>query len=335
MLQSSVESLSADGDSRKNPSVYASSASLQPQTPHSPPVHTKSVAPLPRWERLLPEEPVSIKIVSQQYLPPGGTKWKDRIGWITLTNAAGQVVYDPFVTYPKEPGLKKNFNNKRYNVSKEDLLFSNSARDGKEVESNLMKILDGRTAVVHCRRGYGDACYFYEDALSYTLVCDVQTLYADLQNDGKPTLSTVARLVLGRSIRQDCDDTRRPDQDATTAMELYLLRFPFDREAKQKQCEESGWIPRAPSEKTPQKKSREVRKAKSTHHVSTGFASSLALDRRPGSAEGLPRPQSARPLSAPPDETPDAAQQFALRLQRRHFADLGTHGAPKSRQEVF
>ena len=335
MLQSSVESLSADGASRRNPSVYASSASLQPQTPIGPPALTKSVAPLPRWELLFPEEPVSIKIVSQRYLPPDETKWKDRIGWISVTNTAGQIVYDPFVTYPKEPGLKKYFSNKRYNVAKEDLLFRNGARDGKEVESNLTKIFDGRPVVVHCQKGYSDACYFYEDVLGDSLVWDTQTLYADTQHDGQPTLSTVARLVLGRSIRQECDDTRRPDQDATTAMELYLLRFPFDRAAKQKQCEESGWIPEAPSKKTPQKRRKPLQKAKSSYHLSTSFAASFAFDTRPGSAEGLPRRQSARPPSTPPDKTLDAAQQFALRLQRRHFADLGSHGARESRQEVF
>ncbi|KAI5364887.1 Putative ribonuclease H superfamily [Septoria linicola] len=328
MLQLSFGSLSADGNSNRGFLAFGSSASLLPQTPQEPPSVTKSSAPSPRWDLLYPDEPISVKIVSQRYLAPEQTVWDHRIGWISVTNTAGQIIYDPFVTYPKEPGLKKHFSNRRYDVAKEDLMFRNGARDGKEVERNLMKLFDGRTVVVHGGKGYSDSCYYYEDALGDSLVWDTQTLYADMQNDGQPTLSTVARLVLGRSIRQDGEDARRPDQDATTAMELYLLRFPYDREAKRVQYEANGWTPESYL-RSPPKKRNEIRKAKSTMIMSTDLGSGSTSDRRPGTGEG------ARPQSAPPDKTLNAAAQFALRLQRRHFADLGTDGARESRQEVF
>lgn len=286
---------------------------------------TKSEAPLPRWNLLFPNEPVSIKIVFQQYLAPRQTKWRDRLGWVSVTNTAGQVVYDPFVTYPKEPGLMKHFSNKRYNVAKEDLLLRHGARDGKEVEENLVQILNGRAVVVHSRKGYSDACYYFEDVLGDLLVWDTQLLYADLQHDAQPTLSTVTRLVLGRSVHRECDHTRRPDQDAIAAMELYLLRFPYDREAQRRLYDRIGWTPGPPQQQTKPnwKKRIEIQKAKSTFDLQSGLRSPVALHRRPGSSECLrePAPSATAPVEAVP-----AAHQFALRLHRRHFADTRPKG---------
>ncbi|CAK1366086.1 unnamed protein product [Cercospora beticola] len=321
-LQLSDESLSADVLFKRVPSGYASSASILPPTPllSSSSSRTKSAAPKPRWDLLYPDEPISIKIVPQRYLAPTETSWNHRIGWISVINTAGQIIYDPFVTYPKEDGLKKYFYNKRYDVVKEDLLFSNGARDGKEVERNLMKLLDGRTVVVHGGQSYSDSFYFYDEALGDSLVWDTQKLYSDMQNDGQPTLSTVSRLVLGRSIRGECDDTRRPDQDATTAMELYLLRFPYDREAKRKEFEESGM--NALISKIASTKKHKLKKAKSSAHLPLIRPDSVpAVPKRPETSHG-----SCRPSSDPPEKGMNAAAQFALRLQRRHFADLGAHG---------
>ncbi|KAF2208710.1 hypothetical protein CERZMDRAFT_101153 [Cercospora zeae-maydis SCOH1-5] len=327
MLQLSDESLSSDAAVQRAPSGYASSASILPPVPllSTSSNLSKSAAAKPRWDLLYPDEPISIKIVPQRYLAPNETSWKPRIGWLSVTNTAGQIVYDPFVTYPKEDGLKKYFHNKRYDVVKEDLLFSNGARDGKEVERNLMKLLDGRTVVVHGGKDYSDSFYFYDDALGDSLIWDTQTLYSDLQNDGQPTLSTVARLVLERSIRQECDDTRRPDQDATIAMELYLLRFPYDREAKRKEFEESGTDSAGTAQPSKASgKKRKLRKAKS--------AANLPVPRSESTPTIAKRPETSnsfrRTSSDPLEKETNAAAQFALRLQRRHFADLGAHGLP-------
>ncbi|KAM3417483.1 hypothetical protein BST61_g5727 [Cercospora zeina] len=346
MLQLSAESLSADATSKRAPSGYASSASILPPLPPlsaSSTNRSKAAASKPRWDLLYPDEPVSITIVPQRYLPPGETSWKPRIGWISVTNTAGQIVYDPFVTYPKEDGLKKSFYNKRYDVVKEDLLFGNGARDGKEVEKHLMKLLDGRTVVVHGGKSYSDSFYFYDDALGDSLIWDTQTLYSDLQHDAQPTLSTVARLILGRSIRQECDDTRRPDQDATTAMELYLLRFPYDREAKRKELEviNNGTTPHNTAHQTTssskassdKKRKLMMKKSKSSANLSLPpsrdnslITTSTTIPKRPGTSNGSRRPLSDPPAAAAAEKEMTAAAQFALRLQRRHFADLGPHG---------
>lgn len=282
---------------------------FQDQLPAAPQA-TKSASPKIRWDLLYPDEPVAITLVTQGYMLPGETAWKRRIGWVAVVNTAGQTVYDPFATYPKEDGLKKCFNSRRFEAAKEDLLFRRGARDGQEVERNLMNLLEGRTVIMHDQtRFVAEHFYFEQEAFDESLLYDTQEMYADLHADGTPSLYAAAREVLGEDIKRK--DVHRPDQEAAMTMELYLRKMPYDREAKKAEWDAKGWTPDT---------SRRMAKKKGLSQSRDRVDSCNRPRTVVGVDEGL-GPQS-------PSESPitlDAVAGFAQRLQRRHFADLRTH----------
>jgi hypothetical protein len=273
------------------------------------PAAPKSVATTIRWDLLYPDEPVAIQIITQSYLPPGATSWKRRLGWVGVVNSIGQTVFDPFATYPKEPGLKKTFSNKRYGAIKEDLLFRRGARDGKDVERDLIHLLHGRTVVVHGTQTGADDFYFQSDAFGESLVHDIQKWHADLHLEGTPSLYAAVRTVLHKEVHKH--DIRRPDADAALMMELYLRQMPYDRRAKQVEWEAQAWTPEMTRDQAKPKRPKQRNDSK--HGSDRQFSNDgLGFNNRPSSTKS----------SINQSQTLDAGAQFALRLKRRHFAEV-------------
>lgn len=86
-----------------------------------------------------------------------------------------------------------------------------------------MNIITNRTVVVH--GGKHDRTALSPEVWKNATVVNTQQLYSHLQpRDGTPSLVTVAAHILGKEVQVG---GHSPVEDAATAMELYLLRFPY------------------------------------------------------------------------------------------------------------
>ncbi|KAK6383147.1 hypothetical protein LTR65_010430 [Meristemomyces frigidus] len=159
----------------------------------------------PRFDLLLPGQPVALDIEFQTYLPIGSPKWIQRLGRVALINTQRQTILDVYCYYPNEQGVRKDVPPRRFNVSRADLMKQHGAMHAQTVEKWVAEIVKRRTVVVHDGRGDLTAFQYEKDAFKDSKIVDTQQI-------GLPPVE---------------------DDDAT--MLLFLKRFPnaFDHEAAQ------------------------------------------------------------------------------------------------------
>lgn len=188
----------------------------------------------PRFDLLLPNEPVFFDDEFQIFKGPGDHQWRHRHGRVTVVGSSGQVIYDVYAAYPRVDGVYKRCPPPRFGVAKPDLLKVNGSQPARIVERELKRIFHGRTVVVHGGTHDLTSFFFEKDAFSFekngVTVEDTQKIYSDLQDDGTPGLATTARLELGKNIQEG--GFHSPVEDAQTTAELYLRKFPYDHAAE-------------------------------------------------------------------------------------------------------
>ncbi|KAK5119819.1 hypothetical protein LTR85_007145 [Meristemomyces frigidus] len=186
----------------------------------------------PRFDLLLPGEPVALDIEFQTYLPIGSPKWIQRLGRPTLRNTRGHTILDVYCYYPTEKGVKKGTPPKRFNVAWPDLMKQHGAKPAQTVEKWIATIVKDRTVVVHDRRGDLTAFQYEQEAFKDSKIVDTQAVYSHLTRSRRPGLALCAEEELGIIIQED---SHSPVEDADATMQLFLKRYPdaFDHKAAQ------------------------------------------------------------------------------------------------------
>lgn len=176
----------------------------------------------PRYDLLLPGEPVSVDLEFQHYMRQG-CKGGHRLGRPSIKNTRKQTVLDVYGVYPREEGVRKMMPPAEFNVDKRDLLYENGAVPAYKVEKWIKDIVKGRKVIVHGGKHDLTAFQYEEDVFAESEIIDTQIEYSYLQRGGTPSLKTCAAVVLGKDVQVD---GHLPTEDAETAMELFLLKYP-------------------------------------------------------------------------------------------------------------
>ncbi|KAM3417482.1 hypothetical protein BST61_g5726 [Cercospora zeina] len=216
--------------------------------PNAPASHSPAQQVEPRWDLLLPGEPVACDIEFQNYHIAGNVhgpwhankaglnRWSNRVGWTSIVNTRGEIILDTFVNYAAEPAVTTRMPRapgKTFGVSDERVRLENGAVDGRIVESWLEDMFANRLVVLH--GGTNDrTSYYYRDFFSRAAaVHDTQDEWSCTEDgDGNPTpgLATLARNLLRRIIQ--AGGVHGPEEDAKATMEIYLLSHDYDRAAE-------------------------------------------------------------------------------------------------------
>ncbi|KAF7186987.1 RNA exonuclease 4 [Pseudocercospora fuligena] len=208
----------------------------RPNRTRNPP-YCNAIQTTPRWDLILPNEPLGIDIEFQEYLldtdiweghANANGKRHFRLGRVSVVNTLGQVVLDVYVYYRTEKGIAKFLPPAwlKFNVTWQDLISVNGAQPAEKVERWLKSMFTGRTAVLHGGEHDLHAFWIHPDVLlnSTTTVVDTQQLYAyQVYNREHPGLEPTAAVIMGKVIQVNGHSSI---EDAQTAMELYLLKFP-------------------------------------------------------------------------------------------------------------
>lgn len=176
----------------------------------------------PRFDLLLPGEPVSVDIEFQNFRRQGG-KGNHRCGRVALVNTRNEVILDVYAVYPREEGVRKFFPPKKFIVDKQDLLYENGAVPAQQVEAWVKEIVKRRKVIMHGGKNDSTAFQYETDVWAESDIIDTQREYWYLQDDGTPGLQTCAKIVLQKSV-QETDHLAT--EDAQTAMALFLHKYP-------------------------------------------------------------------------------------------------------------
>ncbi|EME39281.1 hypothetical protein DOTSEDRAFT_28451 [Dothistroma septosporum NZE10] len=201
---------------------------------------TPATQVFPRFNLLLPGEPVCTDIEFQLYhidgetyprrredgrrhLKGGKERWRNRLGWICITNTKGELILDCFVQYPEDPKLKVKMAPEKYGVTAARLKAENGAVDATTVERWCMAIFANRPVVLH--GGVNDlTSFYYGDAFAgATEVFDTQKYWP-----GTMKLCDLARVLLEEDVQQGGYHTAV--EDTVTTMRIYMLTHSFNRE---------------------------------------------------------------------------------------------------------
>ena len=206
---------------------------------------------VPRWELLLPGEPVACDVEFQDYQVAGevhpekrmkGGKlvkhrkagqpiWRQRLGWIGIVNTRCEIVLDVHVFYPEVPNTKikmPSAPDKDFGVSVERLLPENGAVAGDIVEKWCTELFRDRIVVLHS--GTNDLkSWYYEDIFAAAVVMDTQILERG-EYEQLPGLATLAFDLLGETIQ--VGGVHGPVEDAVYTMKIYLVNHSYDRHAE-------------------------------------------------------------------------------------------------------
>lgn len=192
----------------------------------------------PVWRLLRDGEPVALDIEFQNYQRGGFNG--HRVGRVAIVNIRGETVLDVYAAYRNEPDVKKKLPPRflELGVDWADLKRCNGAVDAAVVENWVRTILCDRTVIMHDPRQDLNAFYLVNDVFSRSTIHDTQAEYSYLQRQGKPGLRTAASAVLGRSIQAG---DHSPVEDATAAMDLWLMGHKWDPKAKKVVVREDEW----------------------------------------------------------------------------------------------
>lgn len=200
----------------------------------------------PRWDLVLPGEPLACDIEFQDYhiagdvhgswhKKAGNKRWQNRLGWICIVNTRGEIILDTFVSYPSEANVEATMPRapgKTFGVTWKRVDPRNGAVDGRIVEEWCEKLFANRTVVLH--GGSNDRrAWYYQDPFARATVRDTQWLYrysVEGENKPCPGLALLAENLLNRIIQVGNDHAA--EEDALATMDIYLLRNPYDRVAE-------------------------------------------------------------------------------------------------------
>lgn len=234
-IQSSIEINTYDGTNVTSVDVLTKAASPPKISVFDIPWTCRATQATIRFDLVLPGEPLAFDAEFQTYRDAGQEKFKHRLCRFALVNTLGQVVVDFYVCYPQKAGTIKRCPPKRFMVEPPDLLIKNGAVPGHKAEAQLKRLMKDRPIVVHDKRGETTTLFFEDckDAFSASngvKLYDTQELYSHLQSDGTPALSTVYQLTTGKAIQKG--DIHIPVEDSQATMELFKLKYPYDRAAE-------------------------------------------------------------------------------------------------------
>lgn len=249
-FDSSSFNTSSDDSAKASDSGDTTHTSPSSSTPPSPASNTRKTPKIPiselEWEcratqttirhDLVQEgEPLSIDAEFQRYKKVGELKWHHRFGRVAVVNSKCQTVWEAFFAYPNQKDIIKNCHGERFGVEPPDFLFKNGALPARKAEADLKALMKNHPIIVHDKSGDTKAFYFPEnqDAFSASngvVVHDTQEIYSYLRSSGQPGLAYASEVVLGKEIQKGGFHT--PVEDAKATMELYLLKYPYDRDAE-------------------------------------------------------------------------------------------------------
>ncbi|KAK6440767.1 3'-5' exonuclease [Oleoguttula sp. CCFEE 5521] len=208
----------------------------------------RATQPYARFDLIYDDEPAGLDGEFIDTIFTDRRKNGSRFARVAVTNTIGQTIIDVCPTYDKEPGLIKKLPPKSvgdFGVDWPDLEYKKGARNGLEVEQELVKLLANRPVVVHAGKGDAKAFYYLDGEDFFAKHCqlfDTQEMYSHLAYDGAPSLKTCASAVLGKSVQVG---GHTPVEDAQTAMELYLPEHPYDRTAAAARRQQGSFVPKA------------------------------------------------------------------------------------------
>ncbi|TKA29568.1 hypothetical protein B0A50_03581 [Salinomyces thailandicus] len=205
---------------------------------HEPKYVCRATQTTPRFDLLLPGEPLALDIEFQHYMATG-CKGAHRLGRAAIVNSRRQTVLDVYAAYPREEGVRKIMPPERFMVNKKDLLYSNGAVPAWKVEKWIKGIAKGRKVIVHVGKHDLTAFRFEENVWAESQIIDTQIVYSHLQHDHTPGLATCAAKELGKTVQAE---GHSPVEDAATSMELFQKEYPgsFDHDAVQAQVPTSS-----------------------------------------------------------------------------------------------
>ncbi|KAF7187048.1 hypothetical protein HII31_11657 [Pseudocercospora fuligena] len=219
---------------------------------------------VPRFDLLLPGEPIAVDVELQQYSKDDGKSYQHRIGWIGATNTREEAVLSVQCKYKWELNLKPGLPPKRLNfgVTWESIRPENGAVPGHIVEGWCVELFKNRPIIVH--DGYHDThCFYIRNPFEMcTGVIDTQVLYAGDARKDQVSLREAAEKFLGRIIQVN-DHT--PIEDASATMALYLKKFPYDRVS-----EAAKWAPMYEQPKQHQKEKEHLGPQRRGHGKANG-----------------------------------------------------------------
>ncbi|CAK1362462.1 unnamed protein product [Cercospora beticola] len=226
----------------ENDSNPAESNPPQLRLPNAP-AFGKSVATQvnPRFELLLPGEPIAIDIEFQDFKNKDtGFRWRHRLAWFAALNTRGETVLDVFVQYPPDEDTEFQLpraKGKTFGVTRQLLTLKNGAVKAAVVEPMCEALFRGRPVVLHGGQHDLTAFQYCNPYQGATAVFDTQRRWAgDSQipeeSRAKPGLAILAQSVLGRVVQ--ANGAHSPVEDAHATMVLHLMKGPYDREAEAK-----------------------------------------------------------------------------------------------------
>ncbi|PPJ51100.1 hypothetical protein CBER1_07899 [Cercospora berteroae] len=215
--------------------------------PYAPAVRSPAQQVEPRWDLLLPGEPVACDIEFQNYhiagnvhgswhQKAGNDAWNNRLGWISILNTRGEIILDTFVYYPPEPNMRITMPRapgKTFGVTYNRVKPENGAVDGRIVEAWIDQIFANRLVILHGGTNDRSSFYYQDFFARAAAVPDTQREWsrtAEGEYNPTPGLATLARKLLGRVIQ--AGGNHGPEEDAKATMDIYLLRHPYDRAAE-------------------------------------------------------------------------------------------------------
>lgn len=226
MSCTTIHGMSASGTSTAKANGQSDNKAQRPTTTGRA---SRATQPWPLYKLLLPGEPCFIDIEFQKYHVEGAPKQSHRIGRIAALNSKGDVALDVYAIYPREEGVKKCYQPARFGVTTKDLLFKNGGVAARKVERWVANLVKDRTVVIHGGKHDLTSFYFKKDVWANSTIHDTQHIYSHMQHDGTPGLGTLAYKLLGRQIQVD---QHSPYEDVEAMREMYLMKYPYDRDAE-------------------------------------------------------------------------------------------------------
>lgn len=211
----------------------------------------KGTQVVPRWELLLPGEPLALDIEFQNYHRigenhpivkdsrgrvkgnSGKPQWRNRLGWIGIVNTRGEVILDVHVFYPQDKALQTMFPyapGKQFGVTAQSVREVNGAVKGEVVEKWCNNLFRDHPVVFFGGSNDRTAFYYFSEMFKEVTTHDVQEDWANTPEGGDkatPGLAEVTKNALKVEIQKG--GVHGPVEDAQYTMKLYMLKHAFDR----------------------------------------------------------------------------------------------------------